>query len=70
MCLTYLQANRLLFGLYKQETEIHRRKDDVNIKKQTDINHHGLKPSLKTSQLTDPPQFSLVTIFKETINVC
>jgi len=29
--LTYFHANRLLFGLYKQETEILRRKDDGNI---------------------------------------
>jgi hypothetical protein len=31
--LAYFQANRLLFGLYKQETEILGRKDDGNIKK-------------------------------------
>jgi hypothetical protein len=31
--LTYFHANHLLFELYKQETEILRRKDDGNIKK-------------------------------------
>ncbi len=31
--LAYFQANRLLTGLYKQETEILIRKDDGNIKK-------------------------------------
>jgi hypothetical protein len=31
--LAYFQANRLLFWLYKQETEILQRKDDGNIKK-------------------------------------
>ena len=31
--LAYFHTNRLLFGLYKQETEILRRKDDGNIKK-------------------------------------
>jgi hypothetical protein len=30
--LTYFQANRLLTQHYKQETEIHRRKDDGHIK--------------------------------------
>jgi hypothetical protein len=29
----YFHPNRLLTGLYKQETEILRRKDDGNIKK-------------------------------------
>jgi hypothetical protein len=62
--LTYFHANRLFFGLYKQETEKHRRKDDANIKKQTDIDRHGLKPSSNTSQLIDPPHFSVVTTFK------
>ncbi len=31
--LAYFQANRLLTGLYKQETEILLRKDNGNIKK-------------------------------------
>jgi hypothetical protein len=31
--LAYFHTNRLLFGLYKQETEILRRKDDGNINK-------------------------------------
>jgi hypothetical protein len=63
--LTYFHANRLLFGLYKQETEILRRKDDGNIKKYTDIDRHGPKTSSITSQLPDPPHFSLVTTFND-----
>jgi hypothetical protein len=50
--LTYFHANRLLFGLYKQDTEILRRKDDG--KKERGIDRHGPKPSSNTSQLSDP----------------
>ncbi len=62
MRLAYFQANNLSTGLYQTETEIRWRKDDNKIKKQTDINRHGPKlyVSSNTSQLSDPPHFSLV----------
>ncbi len=62
--LAYFHPNRLLTGLYKQETEILWRKDDGNIKKQTDIDRHGPEPSLNSSQPPDPPHFPLPTTFK------
>ncbi len=43
--LAFIHTNRLLTGLYKTETEIRLRKDDNKIKKQTDIDRHGPKPS-------------------------
>ncbi len=52
--LTYFYSNRLLTGLYKQETEILWRKDDGNIKKQTDIDRHSPVLSLNSSQPPDP----------------
>ncbi len=55
----------ILTGLYKWETEIRWRKDDNKIKKQTDIDRHGPKPSSNSSQPPDPPDFSLPTTFKE-----
>jgi hypothetical protein len=61
--LAYFHTNRLLTGLYKEETEIHWRKDDGNIKQKTDIDRHGPKPSSKSSQPPDPPPFSLPTTF-------
>jgi hypothetical protein len=53
-------------GFTNRKRKKHRRKDDANIKKQTDIDRHGLKLSSNTSQLTNtnPPHFSLVTTFK------
>ncbi len=62
--LTYFHTNRLLTGHYKTETEIRWRKDDNRIKKQTDIDRHGPKPSLNSSQPPNPPPFSLPTTFK------
>jgi hypothetical protein len=47
MRLAHFHANRLLTWLYKQETEILRRKDDGNIKKQIDIDRHGPKTIFK-----------------------
>ncbi len=44
--------------------EIRWRKDDNKIKKQTDINRHGPKPSSNSSQPPNPPPFSLSTTFK------
>ncbi len=55
--LVYFEANRILTGLYKRETEIRLREDD-KIKKQTDIDRHGPKASW-------PPSFLLPTTFKE-----
>jgi hypothetical protein len=60
--LAYFQTNRLLTGLYK--TEIRWRKDDNRIKKKTDIDRHGLKPSSNSSQPPNPTPFSLPTTFK------
>jgi hypothetical protein len=65
--LAYFHTNRLLFGLYKQETEILRTKDEGNIKKLTDNDRHGPKPSSNTCQLPNPPHFSLVTTFNTLI---
>ncbi len=53
--LVYFHANRLLTWLYKRETEIHWRKDNGNIKKQTDIDRHGPKPSSNSGQPPAPP---------------
>ncbi len=53
--LAYFHTNRLLTGLYKTETEIRWRKDDNKIKKQTDIDRHGPKPSSNGSQPPNPP---------------
>ncbi len=61
--LAYFHPNRLLTELYKQEMEILRRKDDGNIKKQTNINRHGPEPSLNSSQPPNPSHFSLSTTF-------
>jgi len=61
--LTYFHDNRLLTGLYKQETEIHRRKDEHCIKKQTNIDRHGTATISTSSQPLDPPHFSLPTTF-------
>ncbi len=61
--LAYFHPNRLLTGLYKQEMEILWKKDDGNIKKQTDIDRHSPEPSLNSSQPPDPPHFSLPTTF-------
>ncbi len=46
-----------LTGLYKQEMEILWRKDDGNIKKQTDIDRHCPEPSLNSSQPPNPSRF-------------
>jgi hypothetical protein len=62
--LAYFQANRLLTGLDKTETEIRWRKDDNKIKKRTDIDRHDLKPSSNSRQPPNPPPFSLLTTFK------
>ncbi len=40
------------------------RKYDGNIQKQIDIDRHGPKPSLNSSQPPDPPPFSLPTTYK------
>jgi hypothetical protein len=56
--LTYFHDTRLLTGLYKQETEIRRRKDEGCIKKQTDIDRHGTVTTSTSSQPLDPPHFS------------
>ena len=64
MRLAYFNPDRLLTGLYKQETEILWSKDDGNINKQTDIDRHGPEPSLNSSQPPVPPPFSLPTTFK------
>jgi hypothetical protein len=61
--LTYFHTNHILTGLYKTETEIRWRKDDNKIKKQTDIDRHGPKPSSNSSQPPNPPPFSLSTTF-------
>jgi len=60
-CLAYFHTNRLLIELYKQEMEIRCRKEDNKVKKQTDIDRHGPKPSSNSSQPPDPPYFSLPT---------
>ncbi len=65
MRLAYFHDNRLLTGLYKQETEIPRRKDERCIKKQTDIDRHGTVTTSTSSQPLDPPHFSLPTTFKQ-----
>ncbi len=57
MRLAYFHPDRLLTGLYKQETEIPWSKDDSNINKQTDIDCHGPEPSLNSSQPPVPPPF-------------
>jgi hypothetical protein len=62
--MAYFHANSLLTGLDTTETEIYGRKDDDNIKKQTDIDCHGPKPSFNGSQPPDPTHFSLPTTFK------
>ncbi len=62
--LTYFHTNRLLNELYKQETEIRWRKDDVYIKKRTDIDRHSPVSPSTSSQPLDPPNFSLPTTFK------
>jgi hypothetical protein len=62
--LTYFHDNRLLTGLYKQETEIRRRKDECCIKKQTDIDRHSTVTASTSSQPLDSPHFSLPTTFK------
>jgi hypothetical protein len=64
--LAYFHPDRLLTGLYKQETEILGSKDHGNINKQTDIDRHGQdqEPSLNSSQPPVPPPFSLPTTFK------
>jgi hypothetical protein len=62
--LTYFHDNPLLTGLYKQETEIRRRKDEGCIKKQTDIDPHGMITTSTSSQPLDTPHFSLPTTFK------
>jgi hypothetical protein len=59
--LAYFHANRLLTGLYKTEKEIRWRKDDGNIKKQTDNDRHGLKPGI--SSQCYPAQIILSSIF-------
>ena len=59
--LAYFHAKCLLTGPYKRETEIH----DNKIKKQTDIDRHGPKPSSNSSQPPDPPDFSLLTTFNK-----
>ncbi len=66
--LAYFHTNHLLTGLYKTEMEIRWRKDKT-IKKQTDINRHGPKPSSNSSQPPNPPPFSLLTTFKGTIPI-
>jgi hypothetical protein len=63
--LAYFHPNRLLTGLYTQETEILLRKNNGNIKKQTEIDRHSPAPSLNSSQPPDLPHFSLLTTFKE-----
>ncbi len=60
----YFHTNRFLTGLYKTETEIRSRKDDNEIKMQTDIDRHGPKPSSNSSQPPNFPPFSLPTTFK------
>ncbi len=61
--LTFFHTNRLLNELYKQETEIRWRNDDVYIKKETDIDRHSpVSPSTR-SQPLNPPNFSLPTTF-------
>jgi hypothetical protein len=62
--LAYFHPDRLLTGLYKQETEILGSKDHGNINKQTDIDRHDPEPSLNSSQPPVPPPFSLPTTFK------
>ncbi len=51
MRFTYFHDNRLLTGLYKQETEMRRRKDERCIKKQTDIDRHGTVTTSTTLQI-------------------
>jgi hypothetical protein len=41
------------------------KKDDNKIKKQTDLDRHGPKPSSNSSQPPKPPPFSLPTTFKD-----
>ncbi len=62
--MAYFHASSLLTGLDITETEINGRKDDDNIKKQTDIHCHGPKPPFNSSQPPDPTHLSLPTIFK------
>ncbi len=57
MRLAYFHTNHLLTGLYKTETEIRWKKDDIKIKKQTDIHGHGPKPSSNSSQPPNPLPF-------------
>ncbi len=44
--------------------DIRWRKEDKKVKKQTDIDRHGPKPSSNSSQPPNPPPFSLPTTFK------
>ena len=64
MRLAYFHPDRLLTGLYKQETEMLGSKDDGSINKQTDIDRHGPEPSLNSSHTPDPSHFSIPTTFK------
>jgi hypothetical protein len=52
-----IYANCLLTGLYETETELRGRRYDDNIKKQTNIDRHGPKPSSNSSQPPDPLNF-------------
>ncbi len=61
--LAYFHTNCLLIELYKQEMEIRCRKKDNKVKKETDIDRHGPKPSSNSSQPPNPPPFSLPTTF-------
>jgi hypothetical protein len=45
------------------ETEIRKIKDDSKVKRQTNLDRHGLRPIPNVCHLPDPPWFSLQTTF-------
>jgi hypothetical protein len=46
------------------ETEIHKIKDDIKIKREKNINRRGQRHIVNVWHLSDPPSFSLPTTFK------
>jgi hypothetical protein len=46
------------------ETEIHKIKDDIKIKREKNINRRGQRDIVNVWHLSDPPSFSLPTTFK------
>jgi hypothetical protein len=45
------------------ETEIHKIKDDIKIKREKNINRRGQRHIVNVWHLSDPPSFSLPTTF-------